>query len=104
MGSDGARVVMESYLLGLVSMETFLQTMSDMELIAIDSAREELERIKKDTFKPTPKTPEDTTGAPIGGADKRTLGAASGKKPTKDTQKKRDDKVKKDSKGKNSAS
>lgn len=57
MGSDGARVVMESYLTGMLSMETFLNTMSDMELISIDSAEKEIKRIKADTFKPTSKTP-----------------------------------------------
>ena len=67
MGSDGARVVMESYLIGLLSMETFLQTLSDMELINIDSARKEILRIEADTFKPEPKTPE-----PLEGADNRT--------------------------------
>ena len=72
MGSDGARVVMESYLIGLLSMETFLQTMADMELINIDSARNEIKRIEADKFKPTPKNPE-----PMDGADKRTVGVVN---------------------------
>jgi len=72
MGSDGARVVMESYLMGLLSMETFLQTLSDMELINIDSAKEEMVRIDKDTFEPTPNSPD-----PLEGADNRTKGAAN---------------------------
>ena len=62
MGSDGARVVMESYLIGLLSMETFLQTMADMELINIDSAKKEIARIEADKFKPEPKNPEPTDG------------------------------------------
>ena len=71
MGSDGARVVMESYLLGMVSMETFLQTMSDMELISIDSAKDEMARIENDTFKPVPKAAKMPAGT-----DKRLAGAA----------------------------
>lgn len=75
MGSDGARVVMESYLLGLLSMDTFLQTLSDMELINIDSAKKEIDRIKADNFKPTPKTqPKDDIG--VKPMDNRTTGAA----------------------------
>ena len=70
MGSDGARVVMESYLMGLVSTTTFLQTLSDMELINIDTAEKEMERIKADKFVPVPKTPE----APAG-TDNRTKSA-----------------------------
>jgi len=70
MGSDGGRIVMESYLLGLISVETFIQAMSDMELINIDSAKNEIERIKADTFVPVPKTQN-----PLDGADKRTIGA-----------------------------
>ncbi len=104
MGSDGARVIMESYLLGLVSIDTFLQTMSDMELIAIDSAKEELERIKADTFKPVPKGPDSNDegggSSPIKGADKRTLGALSNKGPTKTPNKKANEKSARDVKGK----
>jgi len=70
MGSDGARVVMESYLLGLLSMQTFLQTMADMELINIESATKEIELIEADKFKPEPKGESDTP-------DKRTTGASS---------------------------
>lgn len=54
MGNDGMRVVLESYMMGLMSIETFLTTMSDMELISIESAEKEIERIKKDNFEPTP--------------------------------------------------
>ena len=75
MGSDGARVVMESYLTGLLSMETFLQTMSNMELIDIDSAKQEIARIEADKFKPESNTPviegEDTPPA-IDNQDNRT--------------------------------
>jgi len=55
MGSDGARIVMESYLTGMISMETYLQAMSDMELINIDSAKDEIARIAADNFVPVPK-------------------------------------------------
>ena len=72
MGSDGTRIVLESYLMGLVSMETFLQSMSDMELINIDSAKKEMERIKADTFKPVPKVDQGNTGS-----DNRTKSAAN---------------------------
>ena len=69
MGSDGARVIMESYLLGLVSIQTFLQTMADMELINIDSATKEIARIKADNFKPEPKGQSESQ-------DNRTIAAA----------------------------
>ena len=75
MGSDGARVIMESYLLGMISMETYLQTLTDMELISITSAKDEIARIKADKFVPIPKTPE-----PLQGADKRTVGATNNAK------------------------
>jgi hypothetical protein len=55
MGSDGARVVLESYLLGLLSTDTFLKTLSEMELINITSATEEMDKIKADNFKPKAK-------------------------------------------------
>lgn len=70
MGSDGARVVMESYLLGLLSTQTFLQTLSSMELINIDSAEKEIERIKSDNFRPSSRTLESNT---IIASDKRTI-------------------------------
>jgi hypothetical protein len=76
MGSDGARVVMESYLLGMLSMETFLQTLSDMELINIDSATKEIERIASDTFKPTPKQPQQQPQDGVQQQDNRTASAA----------------------------
>lgn len=71
MGSDGARVVMESYLLGLLSTQTFLQTLSDMELINIESAAKEIKRIEADNFKPTPKQ----NGNLPNGTDNRTVSA-----------------------------
>ena len=61
MGSDGARVVMESYLTGMISMETFLKTLSDMELINIESAKGEIERIKRDDFVPKPRIQQPDT-------------------------------------------
>jgi len=98
MGSDGARVVMESYLMGMISTETFLQTLSDMELISIDSAREEMARIKADTFKPVPKIEGDAAPA---GTDKRTLGATNNNDKKNLTPKdKANRKVTKDLKGK----
>ncbi len=54
-GSDGQRVIMEAYLQGLVSIETFLAALSDAELIPIESVSKELDRIKADTFIPVPK-------------------------------------------------
>ena len=79
MGSDGARVIMESYLMGMISMETFLQTLSDMELISIGTAADEIERIKADKFKPEPKAPlpDDT--------DNRTKGVLGGAKEKDET-------------------
>jgi hypothetical protein len=73
MGSDGIRVVMESYLLGLVSIETYLKALSEAELIAIDSVKSELDRIEKDTFKPVPKTQTNDIKM-----DNRTKGAIEG--------------------------
>lgn len=61
MGSDGARVVLESYLLGLISSTTFLKTLSDMELINIGSSTDELIRIENDTFVPRPRVSTSTT-------------------------------------------
>lgn len=70
MGSDGARLITENYMQGLLSMETFLNTLGDMELINIESAEKEMIRIANDNFKPTPKI------KPIN-QDKRTVGASS---------------------------
>lgn len=67
MGSDGARVVFEQYMTGLLSTETFLQAMSDFELINIGTAADEIIRIKKDEFKPKPR-------GNVTGQDKRTSG------------------------------
>ena len=55
MGSDGARILVENYMMGLLSMETLLTSLSEMELINIDSATNEIERIGKDKFMPVPK-------------------------------------------------
>jgi hypothetical protein len=66
---------MESYLQGLISIETFLEAMAEAELIKIESANVELERIKSDTFKPTAKVnPEEATPT---NQDNRVTGAAS---------------------------
>ncbi len=63
MGSDGARVVMEQYLMGLLSTETFLQSMANFELINIGSAADEIIRIQDDEFKPVPRIePKGTDG------------------------------------------
>ncbi len=70
MGSDGARIALESYLLGLLSMETFLQTLSDMELVNIGSAADEMARIQADSFKPIPRTEQ-----PLKSTDNRTKSA-----------------------------
>ncbi len=88
MGSDGARIVLESYLLGLVSTETFLNTLNEMELIDIGSAADEMLRIKEDTFKPMPKTMELS-----GGTDNRLKGAINkGDGDKKEETKKKSDK------------
>lgn len=68
MGSDGARIVLEQYIMGLLSTETFLQAMADFELINIGSAADEILKIKKDDFEPKPR-------GSIDGQDKRTSGA-----------------------------
>ena len=67
MGSDGARVVFEQYMTGLLSTETFLQSMADMELINIGSAADEIIRINDDKFKPKPRVEK-----PINNQDNRT--------------------------------
>ena len=84
MGSDGARIVMEAYITGMVSMETYLQTMSDMELINIDSAKDEIARIEADKFVPVPKIAPQEKG---GVSDK-----TDNKSPLKDDEKKEDKK------------
>tara|TARA_R110000772_G_scaffold5454_1_gene19468 strand:- start:17717 stop:19147 length:1431 start_codon:yes stop_codon:yes gene_type:complete len=68
-GTDGQRIVFESYLQGLVSIETYLQSLSDAELISIESTTKEIAKIKADNFVPVPKT-NDTTGM-----DNRTVNA-----------------------------
>ena len=54
-GTDGQRLVYEAYLMGTISIETFLKTLADSELISIESTSKELERIANDTFVPEPK-------------------------------------------------
>jgi len=73
MGSDGIRLVFESYLMGLVSIETYLQALSDAELIPMESVSVELEKIQKDTFKPVP--PVKVEGAGDAKTDNRTKAA-----------------------------
>jgi len=58
-GTDGQRIIFESYMQGLISIETLLQSYSDAELISIESTRQELEKIKADNFKPVPKISND---------------------------------------------
>ncbi len=72
-GPDAARVLLESYLMGLLSTETFLKSLNDMELINIGSAADEIIRIKNDTFELTPRL-MDAAGrlTPLNEADKRT--------------------------------
>ena len=71
-GSDGQRIVFESYLQGLVSIETYLQSLANAELIDIESTKDELARIKADNFVPVPKVSEGETMM-----DNRTKGAMS---------------------------
>jgi hypothetical protein len=72
-GTDGQRLLMESYLQGLISIETYLQALSDAELIQIESTKKELEKIKADNFRPVPKL----APSEIPGMDKRTISAAN---------------------------
>jgi len=80
-GTDGQRLIFEAYMAGTISIETFLESMAEAELITIDSAKEELERIKADKFKPEPRIKEEKPaqaqafGKP---KDNRTKGAMSG--------------------------
>jgi len=75
-GTDGQRLVYEAYLTGVISVETFLQSLSDAELISVESVKTELERIKVDTFVPVPKIQPTETKV-----DNRTKSAMdSGKK------------------------
>ena len=57
-GTDAQRLLFESYLQGLVSIETYLSSLADAEIISIESTSKELERIAKDTFVPKPKVAE----------------------------------------------
>lgn len=70
-GTDGQRLVFESYLQGVVSIETYLQSLSDAELISIESTTKELAKIEADKFVPEPKT-NDTNGM-----DNRTVSAVN---------------------------
>jgi len=54
-GTDGQRLVYEAYLMGIISIETFLQSLADAELISMESTTKEIARIKADTFVPVPK-------------------------------------------------
>jgi hypothetical protein len=55
-------------MMGLLSTETFLQSIADMELITIGSAADEIIRIQNDKFAPKPR-------GVVEGQDKRTSGA-----------------------------
>ena len=57
-GTDAQRLLFESYLQGLVSIETYLKSLADAEIIAIESTSKELDRIAKDNFVPKPKIAE----------------------------------------------
>ena len=58
-GTDAQRLLFESYLQGLVSIETYLNSLADAEIIAIESTAKELERIAADNFVPVPKVSEN---------------------------------------------
>ncbi len=88
-GTDGQRIVFESYLQGLVSIETYLQSLADAELIDIASTKDELERIKADKFVPEPKVTPDASPA----QDNRTKAAITAGDDTK-SKKKQTDKAK----------
>ncbi len=78
-GTDGVRLLFESYMQGLVSIETYLQSLADFELITMESTTKELEKIKADKFIPEPKTPEVEPSM-----DNRTKSAINaGEKPVK---------------------
>ena len=57
-GTDAQRLLFESYLQGLVSIETYLKSLADAEIISIESTSKELEAIANDNFKPKPKVAE----------------------------------------------
>ena len=57
-GTDAQRLLFESYLQGLVSIETYLNSLADAEIINIESTSKELDRIAKDKFVPKPKIAE----------------------------------------------
>ena len=57
-GTDGQRLLFESYLQGLISIETYLKALADAEIISIESTTKELERIAADNFVPQPKIAE----------------------------------------------
>ena len=73
-GSDGQRLLFESYLQGLLSIETYLQALSDAELISIESTKKELEKIKNDDFVPVPVVGKEQLPA----MDNRTKSAING--------------------------
>ncbi|MCD6151123.1 MAG: DUF4055 domain-containing protein [Deltaproteobacteria bacterium] len=75
-GTDGQRLVYEAYLQGLISIDTFLQSLADAEIISIESTQKEIEKIKSDNFKPEPKIAEPAQ------VDNRTKSAMdAGEKP-----------------------
>jgi len=94
-GTDGQRLLFESYMQGLVSIETYLQSLSDAELISMESTKNELEKIAADDFTPKPKVNDNALPA----MDNRTKGAieAGDKKPEakKNEEKKPTEKTKK---------
>ena len=73
-GTDAQRLLFESYLQGLVSIETYLNSLADAEIINIESTTKELEAIAKDNFVPVPKIdPTGGEGSPT--IDNRTKSA-----------------------------
>ena len=88
-GTDGQRLLFESYMQGLVSIETYLQSLADAELIVMDSTQKELEKIKADDFVPEPKVNDNA----LGSMDNRTKSAIESGDP-KVKEKKIEDKKK----------
>ena len=83
-GTDGQRLLFESYMQGLVSIETYLQSLSDAELISMESTKKELEKIEADKFKPVPKvSPEQEVGLKMDNRTKSAIEAGDKKKPSK---------------------
>ncbi len=59
-GQD-TRTVMEMYLAGTISYETYIHSLQKQEVIDVPSIEEEIKRIETATFKPEPLVKEPTT-------------------------------------------